>query len=163
MMKANNIDAKDNYFRIHHWLTYYHKKPEKCENPECKIDKPSRIEWALIKGKNHERKRENYMALCPSCHRKYDYTEEQRLNMIKLLKGRSVSIQTRKKLSLSNIGKHGGRRIIQKDGYGNIIKIHDNISKAAKDIGILQTSISNMLAGKSKKSGGFIWEYEHQN
>jgi hypothetical protein len=36
------------------------------------MEKPCRYEWALLKGKMMERKRENFIQLCMSCHRKYD-------------------------------------------------------------------------------------------
>ena len=69
------------YVGIHTWLSKTYGKPDRCENPDCVyprqgakkwLEKPYKIEWALIKGIKIERKRENFMRLCTSCHRKYD-------------------------------------------------------------------------------------------
>ena len=91
------------YDGIHRWLRRTFGKANKCENPKCVyprnsthrpikiILKPARFEWALIKGKSYERKRENYIMLCKSCHSYYDFTEERRKNLRKshlgILKG----------------------------------------------------------------------------
>lgn len=76
---------KASYTAFHHWLRYHHGKAIKCENKSCYyprkmrkqnritlVVKPSMFQWALLKGKEHEQKRENYIQLCPSCHTKYD-------------------------------------------------------------------------------------------
>jgi hypothetical protein len=47
-----------------------------------------RFEWALLKGKKYSRDIKNYIPLCPSCHRLYDYKEEQGINHSKKMKGR---------------------------------------------------------------------------
>lgn len=64
--KGNNIG----YGGIHMWLRATFGKARKCEF--CNGLKAKRFEWALVKGKRYERKRENFIMLCPSCHRKYD-------------------------------------------------------------------------------------------
>lgn len=64
------------YSNHHHWLRRNYVK-EHCEGERC-LGR-GRLEWALKKGYKHERKRENYLVLCSSCHTRYDYTEETRL------------------------------------------------------------------------------------
>lgn len=71
------------YIALHEWLSNYYGKANKCENPKCQYKNPKRYEWALIKGKKYERKRENFWRLCVSCHRKYDATEEREYNRLK--------------------------------------------------------------------------------
>ena len=69
-----NPNYKDNvgYKGLHDWLNKYFKKTI-CENPDCKNRKPNvRLEWALILGRKYERKKENFISLCRSCHAKYD-------------------------------------------------------------------------------------------
>lgn len=62
---------KVGYWGIHKWLYKYYGKANYCENLKC--SKKSKIfHWALIKNKNYERKRDNFMQLCMSCHWKYD-------------------------------------------------------------------------------------------
>lgn len=66
------------YFGIHTWIQRYYGKANHCENEEdgrlefeCN-HKSKNYDWALIKGKDYKRKRENFMQLCHSCHLKYD-------------------------------------------------------------------------------------------
>jgi len=65
--KGNDIK----YQAIHVWLRNTFGKANKCECLNCpKISK--NYEWALIDGKKYERKRENFIMMDKSCHRKYD-------------------------------------------------------------------------------------------
>lgn len=60
------------YEGVHAWLERDYGKPQRCDNPNCQYKKTIRWDWALIHGKKYERKRENFMRLCRSCHIKYD-------------------------------------------------------------------------------------------
>lgn len=69
------------YTGVHVWLNITFGKPDKCENKSCvyprmgakkMLYKPCWFEWALIKGKEMKRRRENFVKLCLACHRKYD-------------------------------------------------------------------------------------------
>lgn len=64
--KGDNVG----YGAIHHWLRVNFKN-EKCENPNCSR-KSKTLDWCLKKGKRYERRRENFIRLCRSCHCKYD-------------------------------------------------------------------------------------------
>ena len=150
------------YFRIHNWLNYNHGKAIKCENEKCTSVNPKRFEWALLKGKDYAKDRNNYIQLCPSCHRKYDFTEDQRLNQSKAAKGRVVSKITRKKISLAGKGK-GNIPVIKLSRDGKKIEEFDSVSSAAKATGILQTAISNTLTNRAKTAGGFLWQYKQMN
>lgn len=66
---------------IHQWLNRHYKK-EICSY--CNI-KNKKLDWALLKGKKHSHNRDNYTPLCRSCHLKYDYTDERRRKIGKLL------------------------------------------------------------------------------
>lgn len=77
------------YNGIHSWLTRNFKK-EFCE----KCNSKKLIEWALKKGFKHERKRENYLILCRSCHRKYDFDEQK---LFKMLQGKLIWCYERKR------------------------------------------------------------------
>lgn len=68
---------KPGYFPIHSWLLREFGKAVQCEASWCKGISQS-YEWALLKGKKYERKRENFWALCKSCHRKYDMSEQEK-------------------------------------------------------------------------------------
>ena len=58
------------YSAVHMWLTQHYIK-EYCDHCEKTIEEVSRLEWANISGE-YNRDREDYLCLCPSCHRKMD-------------------------------------------------------------------------------------------
>ena len=65
---------KISYMGIHKWLVITFGKANKCE--QCGIIHNKRYHYALLKGKEYQRKRENFWMLCASCHKKYDLTPE---------------------------------------------------------------------------------------
>lgn len=58
------------YVAKHMWIVKYYGNAEKCE--KCGNPSASRYEWANISGL-YKRDRDDYMQLCPSCHRRMDY------------------------------------------------------------------------------------------
>lgn len=66
---------KVGYSGIHIWLRNNFGYLEKCER--CGSTKF--VEWALRNGKKYERKRENFISLCRSCHMKMDYANGTRI------------------------------------------------------------------------------------
>lgn len=69
---------KVGYYGVHSWLYTNYGQPTFCE--KCKvIGEKTRggkwsIHWAKIEGKEYEKKRENFWALCFMCHMEYDGT-----------------------------------------------------------------------------------------
>lgn len=131
------------YFRIHNWLSYHHGKASKCESQDCKSSTPKRFEWALIKGKKHCRNVKNYIQLCPSCHRKYDITEDTKKNMSESRKG--IPAKNKKAVVLNND------------------LVYDSITQASKLTGIKISSIHNNIKGLSKSTKLGKWEYQQVN
>jgi len=84
--KGDNFEEKNHkwlgdnvgYGGIHDWLQSRFGYADKCENRENDIlnfncsKKSNNYDWALLKGLKYERKRENFIMLCHSCHLKYD-------------------------------------------------------------------------------------------
>lgn len=65
--------AGDNVSKVgmHRWLRDNYRIKKHCQNKYC--DKTSKnLDFALRKGFNYERKIDNYVVLCRSCHKKYD-------------------------------------------------------------------------------------------
>ncbi len=70
------------YGAVHMWIRRTFGKANVCENPKCVYPRknksrevtkyPKRFEWALIHGQKYEKKRENFISLCKSCHASYD-------------------------------------------------------------------------------------------
>ncbi len=125
------------YDNIHQWLIKRRKKIGVCEF--CKERRQT--EFALRKGEIYKRDTNVFMELCISCHKKYDYTEEQRRKVSERMKGNSYT-------SLSVIAV--------KNGESRLFK---SLTQASKELNIIVTAISNCLAGRAKTAGGYFWKY----
>lgn len=147
--------GKSLYDKVHKWIKKNYGIASKCEH--CGIE-DKRIEWALKKECEYDFRIENFIQLCCSCHRKYDFHEDVARRISKTLTGRSMNKgqivtpekreQIRKKLSIP---------IIQLSTSGQLIRVWDS-TKAAYD----QLKIGNItpvLKGKRETAGGFKWRY----
>ena len=108
---------KNYYARIHWWIRKNYGTANHCENPDCQHTSKY-FDWALLKGKEYEPKRENFYQLCRRCHLIYDksgylgvdtkgkvWTEEQKKRLSLAMKGKligkTLSSETKKKISES--------------------------------------------------------------
>lgn len=142
------MTAEVNYRKLHHWLVNNYGKANKCEEVNCEYPHPKRFEWALINGKEYEYNRDNFIMLCPSCHRKYDYsvlTKDEKREWNKWKIGRIPN----------NI-----RSILQYTKEGIFINDYPSIKEASEITGILRTAIMANLSRVSKSSGGFVFKYK---
>lgn len=58
---------------VHYWIRHNYGSADRCQGEDCrKIS--NKFDYALIDGKAYERKRENFLMLCKSCHRRYDWS-----------------------------------------------------------------------------------------
>ena len=155
--------TKNEYNYIHHWIRKNYNKASKCSNLDCKHINPKRFEWALKKGCIYDYKIENFIELCPSCHRKYDMTKELRkkhsIRMSKEL------INGTRKNPQQNSGKFQGnhqssKNILKYTKTNLFLKEYSSLAEASKDTNTLSTSITNCLTKRSKSAGGFIWLYK---
>ena len=113
--KGNWKGENAGYVAKHTWIVKHYGNAKKCENKKCVyprvnsknvyIEAPKRFEWALIKGKKYTRNVKDYIQLCPSCHRKYDYTEEYREKQRQRMLGTKMSEETKQKQSEVKKGK----------------------------------------------------------
>lgn len=69
---------------IHLWLRKNFIKKLICEFCGKKEKSGRKIEWAKLKNKKYERKRENFIELCCKCHRNYDGNGFKKGNKINL-------------------------------------------------------------------------------
>ena len=58
-----------------------------------------------------------------------------------------------------SINENKGRRVAQYDLNMNLIKMHDNIAEASRNVGIHKNNIWGVINNFRKTSGGFIWKY----
>jgi hypothetical protein len=83
-------------------------------------------------------------------------------------RGRKNSNETILKMSRAKLGKIGSesqktkvrKPIVQYDLDGNYIKEWDSGKRAGLELGISKGNIANVLKGRSKTCGGFIWKYK---
>src|SRR3990167_210568 len=151
-IKSNSYDS------IHYWLRSRFGKANKCENPNC-LNNSNFFQYALIKGKQHKRNRENYMMLCVSCHYRLDDTKEKHIKIGNALRGRKHSLESSIKKSLAtkgkiNIGnKYAAKPIICVETE----EIYESITDAAKTIKKCNTTIHDALNKENGTAGGFKW------
>ena len=119
----------NNYVLVHSWLRRFEKNG-RCEH--CSSTDKKRYEWALIKGCAYEKRRENFIELCVSCHRQYD--------------GLMEALAVRKLTPVVAISDN------------NRIKF-ESIKEATQLLDVLPSSVSNCLKGRSKTAKGYRWEY----
>jgi len=138
------MKVDSNYNRVHKWIRSHYGNAIKCENKDCQYRKPKRFEWALITGKKYEKNINNFIQLCCSCHRKYDFTEEAR---------------KKQKKKASRKRPYRRKPVLQKSVDGKLIRSHLGIKDASSATGISRTAIANVLSNRAKTAGGYIWEY----
>ena len=110
------------YFALHQWLAKYYGKAYQCENRDKKIrmfpcsEKTNIFEWSKKKSRRYSRKKEDYMQLCRSCHRIYDFVSKSRICDVKRCK--------RKHSRHGFCTKHACR--YEKHGHPLAVREHDN-------------------------------------
>ena len=129
-----NHSYSKSYRAIHKWLCRNYGKAYKCESLGC-LEESKRYEWALIKGKEHDHNRENYISLCKSCHGLYDITKE----------------------TIEKVRRKNWKAVQQKDVNNNLICEWPSIVSASKEFRIDPSSISKVIKGKRLLAGGFKW------
>ena len=60
------------------------------------------------------------------------------------------------------ISQNAGRRILQYDLEGNLIRVWDSISNASRYYGVKRWTICGCCAGRQKTSCGYIWRYDNE-
>ena len=107
---------------------------------------------------------------------------ENHKGLIPWTKGKHLSYEHKKNLSISKKGKHrkqediekmreifkgaknpNSKQVIQYDKQGNFIKKWDYISQASNELNICRQDIGKNCLGKIKSAGGYIWKYANNN
>lgn len=132
-----NLPKKGGYQAIHKWLKYTFGIANKCENPNCE-HKHKRFHWALKKGCKYEYKIENFIMLCPTCHRRYDITTEQKDRL--------------KKQSHKMLGENNYNAVLNINKVKEIkLKLYQKytIKSLAKEYGVSLSTIQNIKHNKT--------------
>lgn len=163
-MKKNK--PKD-YEQIHYWLRKNFGSPNICENKDCE-QKSNRYDWALKKGFEHAKNKDNYFRMCRKCHVKYDWTEERTNFLIE--QGHTESANKKRnevlrgvpksEVSRKNMKKAAFRRPIIQTKDDIILKEYKSLQDAANDTGVTVSSIWLNLSGRQPTSKGFVYRYK---
>lgn len=145
------------YIGTHIWLNKHYPRIGVCKL--CN-KKPKRTEYALKEKYEHARNIKHYIEMCPSCHKKYDMTDETRKAMSKSQKGKVFSDEHKKKISEANLKSGVNKReIVQYSLDGLFIRKWDGICDASRELNISKSAIVNVLVGRTKTSSGYKWKY----
>lgn len=140
--------SKYHYRIVHTWLNKHHGKANKCECGNCS-NKTERYEYALKRGYKHDRKRDNYLMLCRSCHRRYDLTKEQKNRLISQIAGKY-----NENLKLGPVSKI--KKVVRID-RDKVEKKYKSGVLAAKDSGVNKTQVYMVANGQRKTANGYIF------
>lgn len=90
-----------------------------------------------------------------------DFSSETRAKMSKAWEDRTVSAETKKKLSTINKGSNNSRAlpVVQFALSGERIKTFPYIKKAGEEVGISYTGIVQACAGERRTAGGYQWRH----
>jgi hypothetical protein len=125
------------YTVLHVWIINHWGKAQCCVF--CGLDKPH-YEWANVSG-NYTRDLEDYLPLCVSCHRKLDWTENQREFHRARLKKHRIAIKSK----------------VAQFQDGQLIQVFDCAYDAARAVDRNKACIFDALNGRQKTSAGFEW------
>ena len=131
--------------RVHAWLKRKYPRTGVCQNPDCSGKPYSRTEYANLWGHKYTKNVDDFMEMCPSCHKNYDMNDEVRKNISLGHKGISVFLKCIPIIAYKN----------------GEFKFFKSTREAEKILNILNTSIVNCLKGRSKTAGGFYWRYQN--
>jgi len=70
--------------QVHKWLDANYGKPNLCEGENCRGNS-NVYEWCLKDEKDYGKDRNNFLRLCRSCHRKYDWNKEKTIKAVQNL------------------------------------------------------------------------------
>jgi hypothetical protein len=163
MKKSGQEISESKYQAIHKWLKRNFGKADRCENPFC-LHRSKDFDWALLKGKEYEFIRENFMQLCRQCHIKYDeeFIKGKRntwTNFNHTRKGGTLSKEHRKNIAKTiNKNKHlykkvdrfgsknpKAKKVLVFSKNGDLIKTYDYAKQISKEFGINYSSLKVWL------------------
>lgn len=129
---------RNEYIYVHKWVYKTLGKANHCEMD--KKHKSKVFEWSN-KSQKYLRDVNDWIQLCQSCHRKLSWNED-----------------TKNILRKRNMGnKYHVKKIRQIDLKGNLIKEWESGRSAARFLKLTPSSISNVISGRCKTAGGYIW------
>lgn len=128
MIKKNR---PSNYDKVHYWLRKNYGSPKICELEDCP-KKSKTFDWALKKGKRHEKIRDNYIRLCRQCHTKYDWNEEKTNRAIEITHTKEANENRSKSLTGRKLPQWVKEKISKGVGSPRPESVRKKISESSK-------------------------------
>lgn len=125
---------KSRHGNLHKRLKEKFGHASKCESENCTHDNPKRFEWALRKGCEYSSDAKDYIQLCCSCHRKYDFNE-----------GIRQKLKAKKYGDKHNAAKLTNEQVLE---IKDLILSGQRVDLIAEKYGMHPTTISNIKTGK---------------
>lgn len=138
------IDINSTEYRvIHKFILYRYGRAPLCIWDDSHT---GRFEWANVTGV-YTKELDNYLPMCVSCHRKFDYTE-----------------QMRDEFRSRIVGNHYAPRVkVAQYKDGQLIMVHESINQASIITNNSAGNISECVSGKRSHAGGYQWLRLHND
>lgn len=155
MIQSKNA-VINNYVNIHKWLKLHYGSATMCLF--CGINTGKRFHWALRHTHEYEKKIDNYIQLCPSCHKMYDVIDPMPQNVkdkiSKSMRGRPIGLG--KVLSCSHrkaISEGMPKKMTQKNVIESIKMIENGYSlrKVGRFFNLPHATISKYIKKEQSK------------
>jgi len=159
-MIINRLDNINEYNYIHLWVRRNYGPAKRCSI--CATKKAKRYEWALKKGCSYDRNIDNFIELCPSCHRKYDIKQEVIDKIINTFRANPNNHWGKylPKLKGATGKKHpASKPIFSIDSSGNINN-YESLTDANEKMGYKISTLSACLRGVLKTAYKLKWKYK---
>lgn len=131
------IDRKE-YFAIHQFIYRNFGTATTCVF--CEREGLNHYEWANVSGE-YTRDIQDYLPLCVSCHRSFDYSEKQRAS-------NRERLRTTRPAMGSRIGQYKN---------GKLLKIHQCLADAARSVNRSHASLLEHINRGYGQSAGYQW------
>ena len=140
-IKLKELFGISSYHALHTNIRKRYGNATHCSNKDCSYPNPKRFEWALKKGREYSLNIEDYIPLCPSCHRKYDFT-----------------VEAKKILSEKGKQRKGLKSFVAKMVLDTQTGVYYySVKEASAIYGIKRTTLIMMLKGKNPNKTNLIY------
>lgn len=135
------VRDRNEYSRIHKWVYRTLGRAD-----HCSVDaahQSGRFHWSNV-SRQYKKDISDWQQLCPTCHHRRDGVHPE-VRAIMRLRSRGNS-------------SHNTPVVAIHTGTGALLNFV-SLTQATNELGILCTSISNCLNGRSNSAGGYYWHY----
>lgn len=152
--KSPQWKEKTGKSNVHKWLSNNYREELKiCEGTNCRKNSDW-YDWALKKGCVYDKKRENFVRLCRSCHRRYDLTPEKVRKAISNLWPNNKQLYC---VNCKKVEKEWKEKVVRIEGMKVIIPNEEGVEEDSRMKSYLGGGLNQILnpIRKSAKCKGY--------